>query len=363
MDFRNSIFKNFNEYTPGEQPDTADWIKLNTNEFPYSPSPKALKILAELSTQADVLRKYSHPFAEPLRKTISSFWNFSPEQVLVTNGSDEALILACRVFLDENETAAFSEITYSLYKTLVASVGKSFEQIPCVSQNHSEKNLMGVDLNALENSHAKIIFLPNPNAPTGEFFPPEKLAQIIQKSKKLWFIDEAYNDFVDRPNASFIPFLKNLPNAVVVRTFSKSYALAGMRLGYAVSANKKIMQGFYAAKDSYNVDAVAARVGLAAFEDNNYFKKTTAAVIEQREKMADVLRSLNFFVIPSQANFLLTSPPLPHNGKQLLDFLREQKILVRYFSSAPLKNFVRISIGSPEQNNIVLKNIKEFLSA
>lgn len=356
MEFRNSTFKKIIPYVPGEQPTNQDWIKLNTNEFPHPPSQKVLEVLENI--MPDMLRKYPHPFAEPLRSHLAKFWKIDKEQLAVTNGSDEALLWVCRVFLDKDEKAVFSSVTYSLYKTLVEAVGKEFIETPCLNQ---KENPMAVDLFALEQSSAKFVFLPNPNAPTGEFFEPAKLSKIIQHSNKLWLIDEAYNDFVETPNSSFIPFLQELPNAIVTRTFSKSYGLAGMRLGYVVSANPKVMQGLLAAKDSYNVDALAVQVGKAALHDQAYFKQTVGAVIEQRNFMHQQLLVLGFFVIPSQANFLLVAPPEPFLGQQVFAYLRSQKILVRYFSSVALKNFVRITIGNKEENKIIINQLKNFI--
>lgn len=356
MEFRNTIFQQFSPYVPGEQPEDLNWIKLNTNELPYPPSPKVFDVLKNI--EPNMLRKYPHPFAEPLRSHLANFWNINKEQVAVTNGSDEALLWACRVFLDSKEKAVFPSITYSLYKTLVASVGRQFIEVPSIVK---KENPMAVDLSGLEQASAQLVFLPNPNAPTGEFFEPQLLAKTIQNSNKLWLIDEAYNDFVDMPQSSFIPYLQETVNAMVVRTFSKSYGLAGMRIGYIVSGNQNVMQGLLSAKDSYNVDALAARVGEASLGDQAYFKQTVQEVVEQRNFMHQQLLQLGFFIIPSQANFLLVSPPEPFSGEQIFEYLRSQKILVRYFSLDVLKNFVRITIGSKKENTIVLEKLKKII--
>lgn len=358
FDFRNSTFQQFTPYIPGEQPSENGWIKLNTNELPYPPSPAVALALQEIAKIPNLLRRYSHPLGEPLRSELARFWRLRPEQVLVTNGSDEALLLICRVFLDKDDKAAFSQVTYSLYKTLVTAVEKTFIETPPLVK---KDNPMAVNLQALENSDAKVIFLPNPNAPTGEFFEPQFLKECIANSKKLWVIDEAYNDFVLSDAPSLIPLLNELPNTIVVRTFSKSYALAGMRLGYALASNPLLMHGLYSAKDSYNVDVVSARVGTAALQDQAYFHKTRLQVIEQREFLQTKLQELGFALIPSQANCILAAPPQPFKAQEIWQKLREHKILLRYFDAPLLENYLRISVGSCEENHALAELLQKFL--
>ena len=190
-DFRNNIYQKSTGYIPGEQPDTSDWIKINTNENPYPPSPAVSQILSDLSKNPAALRKYPNPSGEPLRSALAAAYNLKPENFIVTNGSDEALSLIARIFLDSNKVAAAPEITYSLYQTLVMLVGAGYLNIPM--KNYDTLN---ISLEALEDSKSDVIFLSNPNAQTGEFIPLSILTQVISRSSKLWVIDEAYNDFV-----------------------------------------------------------------------------------------------------------------------------------------------------------------------
>ncbi|MES0489129.1 MAG: histidinol-phosphate transaminase [Leptospirales bacterium] len=357
-DYRNHIFKKFKEYIPGEQPESDDWIKLNTNENPFSPSPKVEQKLKELAMCTEAFRKYPNAMGEPLRSALALHYNVEPEQVVVTNGSDEALALLCRIILDAGDRVATPEFTYSLYDTLVSAANGVLEYIPA-------KNGHMVDLEALAQTDAKMIFFPNPNAPTGEFTSVEKLERAIENSKALWVIDEAYNDFVEQsPDGhknSFIHKLSKYDNCVVTRTFSKSHALAALRTGYLLSANPYIMSGIRAGKDSYNEDFVALEIGMVALSDETWLHKTTKAVISERKKMQASLENLGFTVLPSQANFVLAEAPKKTTAVNLLEALKQEKILVRHFANSKLDNMLRISIGSTDENSVLIETLKKIL--
>jgi len=354
-DFRNGVFQKVSGYVPGEQPDSSDWIKINTNENPYPPSPKVAQALLELSQNPSALRKYPNPDGEPLRGALAARFGLKAENFIVTNGSDEALSLITRIFLDSTRTAAAPEITYSLYQTLVHSVGAKYIHVPM--KNYETLN---ISVEALEASEADVVFLSNPNAQTGEFIPLPDLAAVISRSNKLWVIDEAYNDFVDTNPSSFLHILKNHPNAIVVRTFSKSHSLAGMRIGYAASINPFIREGFQTGKDSYNEDTIALLLGKAALEDDDYQNKVTGSVQKERTRMTNELLGRDFLVLPSQANFLLIEPPASQKAGDILQKLKEQKILIRHFNTPLLSKYLRISIGTNEENTALLNALEKI---
>jgi len=354
-DLRNQIFKNFAPYTPGEQPTESDWIKLNTNENAYLPSEKVLHSLQYLTENPEKLKKYPHPFGEPLRTEVSKNFDIDPSNVLITNGSDEALSLICKIFLDKGDLAAMPEITYSLYDTLIKAAGGSTYLAPM------ENGTLSFNPENLENSHAKIVFLPNPNANTGEYFDINKLANLIGSSKKLWILDEAYNDFVNSKPSSFLSIIKNFNNVIIVRTFSKSYALAGMRIGYIICMNNLYMDTFRAVKDSYNEDIASLYIGVAALQDRTWFNETVKKIQESRKALVRRLTELNFNVFPSEANFIVVEPPHPFEAVNLLNQLKEKKILVRYFNTPLLKKYLRITIGTEEENSVLLNELKKLV--
>lgn len=354
IDYRNKRFQDFAEYAPGEQPQEEGWVKLNTNENPYPPSSRLYEKLRELEGQSDLFRKYPPALGDPLRKSIASAWGLSAEDVVIGNGSDEILTLICRIFIGDNPVIAIPEITYSLYEVLIAASGGETLKIPSKSPD-----TLAVDLEALEASHAGTVFLPNPNAPTGEFIELERLAGVIKNSEKLWVIDEAYNDFVSVRPRSFMEILKDFPNVIVVRTFSKSYSLAGLRVGYGASVNRFVTTGFRAVKDSYNEDALAIVLAQAVFEDSGYLEVTSSKIIEERQKLSESLRAMGFYVLESQANFVLASPP-EKDAAALLEKLKEKKILVRYFSHPLLKERLRITIGTRQENSRLIEELSQL---
>lgn len=357
VDFRNETYQNLAGYIPGEQPDSADWIKLNTNENPYPPAQKALEALQLIYKDPGILRKYPNPFGEPLRGGIAGKFGVKPENVIITNGSDEALSLICRVFLGRGRKAIAPEITYSLYETLVQATGAGF--FSAAMRNYE---MLNVSLDNLENSDAGCVFLSNPNAQTGEYILPENLLNYVSRSKKLWIIDEAYNDFVHQENPSFIKYLSQCPNAIVVRTFSKSHSLAGLRVGYLICENPVTCNGLLVAKDSYNEDAVALKIANESLNDEDYLRKTVTMVQQEKDKLIMELLARDFTLIPSQANFLLAKPPEGLTASQLQLKLKEKKILIRYFGTQQLSSYVRISIGNEDEMNRLIQAVDLVLS-
>ncbi len=358
-DFLNEITSRAAHYSPGEQVNEPGWIKLNTNESPLPPSPRVFRLMAELVGQGDVLRKYSHPLGEPLLSALAAFWSCDKAQLMVTNGSDEALALICRATLSSTQSAAFPAVTYSLYKTLVTNAGGIYSEVPMAPGKNQP---YGVDLRALENSAAKVIFLPNPNAITGEYIERQKIADTISKSAKLWVIDEAYNDFAG-PEATMMKFVAALPNLIVTRTFSKTHALAGLRVGYLATSNAALMDGLMAHKDSYNEDAIAARLATAALEDTDWHRRTISAVLVGREFLRGELQALGFVVYESAANYLLAKAPPKMAAADIVQGLRTYKILIRYYAGSQFSDCVRISVGSEGENAKLIGALREMLRA
>ncbi|MCS6985303.1 MAG: histidinol-phosphate transaminase [Leptospiraceae bacterium] len=358
MDFRNQLTKKLRGYTPGEQPREPGWIKLNTNENPFPPSRRVIEALQEISLNPDLVRRYPSPEGEPLRQELAHYYGLSVHEVLVTNGSDEALSLLFRSLTERGDTVAIPELTYSLYPVLAEISGATLEEHAMVA---TTKNPFCIDLEALRKTKAKMVVLPNPNAPTGEFLSTSTLCEVIAENpNKLWIIDEAYNDFVSRANASLSFEVKNFSNLVVLRTFSKSHSLAGARIGYILCSNPLIMEALYAIKDSYNTSAISLHLALASWKDRDYWQSSCQKVIAEREKLFCKLENLGFFVIPSEANFLFVQHEIP--AAQLYGALRQRRILVRWFNKEPIDNYLRISIGTPEQNLLLIEALTDIIN-
>ncbi|MBS0618863.1 MAG: aminotransferase class I/II-fold pyridoxal phosphate-dependent enzyme [Spirochaetes bacterium] len=356
--FLNAITQNAAHYTPGEQVNETGWIKLNTNESPLPPSPKVFRTLAELVGQGDILRKYSHPLGEPLLSALATHWKLDKAKLMVTNGSDEALALICRATLSAERRAAFPAITYSLYDTLVTNCGAACVKVPMLEKPGLP---YAIDLAALESSDAAVIFLANPNAITGEYTPRDAIRRIIATSQKLWVVDEAYNDFAGS-EATMLPFVAEHDNLVVTRTFSKTHALAGLRVGYLATANAALMQGFTAHKDSYNEDALATRLAQAALEDTDWHRSILRSVVTGREYLRSELKALGFIVYDSAANYLLAKAPQAMGAAIVVEKLRAYKMLIRHYPGSAFEDCVRISVGSESENAKLIGSLKAILS-
>ena len=357
IDFRNEIAKGVQPYTPGEQPVEQGWIKLNTNENPLPPSKITLSILQN-EDLANWLRKYPHPHGEPLRSAIAGKFGLKQEDILVTNGSDEALALLCRAVLTTDRKAIYASVTYSLYETLAQLAGSSGIVAPMLK---GSEHPYAVDLEALESQPGLMVMLPNPNAQTAEYIDTGRLRKAIKASKKLWLIDEAYNDFVETENPSALSLVDDCDNLVVVRTFSKSYSLAGLRVGYAVSKNSLLMNALYGMKDSYNEDALALHVARAALQDKEQLAKVRTLVFSERKLISSGLKKMGFEVLPTEANFILAKPPI--DAEEFYLALKRKKILIRYFKDSKIQEYVRITVGSPTENAAFLKAASEVLDS
>lgn len=338
-------------YTPGNQP-TGKVVKLNTNENPFPPSPRVQNFLAKFSA-FDSLRKYPSPTSFDLRKQIAKLHKLHADQVLVTNGSDEALAILFRACLTANSIFVMPDPTYSLY-TVLANLqmnGASLKKIPVLENFH-------LDLRTMKNSKAALLAFANPNAPTGILESKKDLSDLIQTFDSAVLCDEAYIDFAKK-GSSMISEISEHPNLFVSRTFSKSYSLAGLRVGYIVSSKENIFE-LNKIRDSYNLGYLEQRIALESVKDQKYLLSNVQKIILERNFMKEELKKMNFQVLESSTNFLFAKPTNV-NAKDLFLYLEKKKIHIRYFASPRISEFIRITISNREENSILLNAIKQFI--
>ncbi len=348
MKFWNSNLKNMAEYIPGEQPDDLDkYIKLNTNESPFTP-PKS--VIDAIKTECgEQLRKYPSSNACALREKFAEQNGFSPDNVFAGNGSDEIFSLLFRGFIDKDGLAAFPYPSYSLYSVMADANGIKYDKIQLKSDFDMDYDMF------LKKKYDLVIFC-NPNNPTGTSYKVDDIENFLKKFKGLLVVDEAYCDFYGE---TAIELVKKYDNIVITRSFSKSYSLAGLRVGLAI-ANKDIIRGFDKLKDSYNVDRLAQAGALAALTDQKSFKYNISMMVSNKEYLEDRLEALGFEIIPSKANFLLVKHP-KIESKKLYEKLKIQMILIRYFSSDRVSDYVRISVGSMMEIKKLITEIETII--
>lgn len=335
--FWSPVVHGLSPYVPGEQPKLDNLIKLNTNENPYPPSPH---VLAALSAATDRLRLYPDPGAIALREAIAAYYNVAPEQVFAGNGSDEVLAHTFAGLLKQDAPLLFPDITYSFFPVWSQLYGISHEQVPL---DHA----MRVEIADYRRPCGAII-LPNPNAPTGIALPRATIEQLVVEHRdQLVVIDEAYVDFGAE---SAVPLVARHDNLLVVQTLSKSRALAGLRVGFAVG-QRPLIEALERVKDSFNsypLGMLAQAGAVAAIKDDAWFQQTRARIMASREKLARGLSDLGFEILPSAANFVFTRHPR-HSGADLAAGLRKHGVLVRHFQKPRIADFLRITIGTEEQ--------------
>lgn len=348
--FWSNTVRDISPYTPGEQPKDKKYIKLNTNENPYPPSPKALEAINR-ATNND-LRLYPDPEASLLRATLADYYDVAQDEVFVGNGSDEVLAFCFPAFFNAGDTISFPEITYSFYPVYSDLFGVKYETVAL--KEDFTVNIEGFHKNI------KGILLANPNAPTGIAIDLMQIESLLQKhSDKLVIVDEAYVDFGAE---SAVSLVKDYENLLVVQTFSKSRSLAGLRIGYAFGS-KGLIEGLNRVKNSFNsytLDRVAQQAAIAAVNDDKYFKTACEKIIKTRNITTKKLVDLGFNVLPSKTNFLFVS----HNkicAKELFLQLREGGILVRYFQIKGIDNFLRITIGTDEEMSVLLEKLSVYI--
>lgn len=330
-------------YVPGFQPEGEGWIKLNTNENPYPPSPRVVAaIWEELGEDGAALRKYPDAGSKEARQIAAELYGVDPAWVIMANGSDELLNNLIRAFASEGEEIAYVHPSYSYYATLAQIQGARIRTFGLTGDYQLA--------DFPEHYDGKLFFLTSPNAPLGCPFDNGMIADLARRCSGVLVVDEAYVDFAAQSAMELVAQHENL---VVTRTFSKSYGLAGMRLGLAV-ARPEVVAALDKIRDHYHLDRLALVAATAALQDQEYLRETVARICRTRDEFRDKLLSMGFAVAPSAANYLFVSPP-DGNGKVVYDALYEQKILVRYFSDPLLCHGVRISIGTPEEMDATLK--------
>lgn len=353
-------------YTPGLQPTEPGWVKLNTNECPYPPSPRvAAALQREIGGDGAALRLYPNPKSSPLRAAIARLHagegaGLAEENVCVGNGSDDILNLLVRAFCTREAAAGFTLPSYSLYPVLV---GIQDGQSTVLEFDRS----MRLPVERIAGSSARAFFLTSPNAPTGVAFSNAEIEQVLRSYRGLLVVDEAYAPFA-RENA--VPLLARYPNLVVVRTLSKAYALAGIRVGYAL-AHRDAIDLLDRVRDSYNVNRLSQAAALAAIEDRAYFAELVAKVTATRERaFAELTQRRGWFTYPSQSNFLFTEPKNARGesgaavAKSAYDFLYKNKVLVRYFPSHALTaSFLRLSVGTDAEMRVLSETLDAWLQA
>jgi len=352
--FWSPLVSRLTPYTPGEQPKISKLVKLNTNENPYGPSPRAVAAMA--TEIGDNLRLYPNPDAEPLKLAIARRHGLSAAQVFVGNGSDEVLAHAFQALLKHGVPILFPDITYSFYPTYAGLYEVDYRAVPLAE----DFTIRAEDYLGHGDTIGGIIF-PNPNAPTGCLLALDAVDRILAgNSGRVVIVDEAYIDF---GGVSAIDLVTRYPNLLVVQTLSKSRSLAGLRVGFAVghadliSALERVKNSF----NSYPLDRIAIVGATAAMEDDAHFEQTRNAVIASRGKMVADLTTLGFEVLPSAANFVFARHP-QHDAAGLAASLRGDGIIVRHFTSARINQFLRITVGADEACKALIDSLRRHLA-
>ncbi len=343
--------RNIEPYVPGEQSKDKDIVKINANENPYPPSPKAVEVLKNFDTNN--LRFYPNANSTKLKEALAKYYGVKVENVFVGNGSDDVLAVAFQSFFNSDKPVVYPDLTYSFYPVWCSLFGIKYKNYP-----------VGADFRINAEDYREEnggVIIPNPNAPTslGEGLDfVEKILNYNQDSVVI--IDEAYVDF---GGTSSVELTKKYENLLVTGTFSKSRSLAGLRIGFAIGS-KTLIDVMEAVKNSYNsytVDSLSIEMGSKSIEDDEYFKSTCQKVIKTRQRVTDELRNLGFDVLDSQTNFIFATHS-KHSMKDMFEYLKTQKVFIRYFSLPRIENYVRITIGTDDEMDIFLQKTKEFLA-
>ncbi len=347
--FLSSRLKSLEPYTPGEQPQIKNLIKLNTNESPFPPSRNAVRLANDAACD---LNLYPDPQCRLLTQKLADNLGVDFDEVLATNGSDEILNFAFMAFCDENTPAIFPDITYGFYKVFAGLNAVPYKEIPLNTD---------LEINLDDYKAAKgTVFIANPNAPTGHYFEPEEIEEIIKVNpNNIVVVDEAYVDF---GNKSCVPLIKKYDNLLVTQTFSKSRSMAGARLGFGV-ASKALIQDLNTIKYStnpYNINKMTMAAGIGALLDEEYTRANCEQICKNREFTKNELCKLGFKVTDSKANFIFAKHP-KLCGEAVYTGLRERSVLVRHFANERISDYNRITIGTKEQMDKFLGAVAEIL--
>ena len=336
-----------NGYVWGEQPQDDETLKLNTNENPYPPSPAVTAALQGFDAAA--LRRYPNPLADGLRDVLAAHHGIDRDEIVVTNGGDEALRLALTTFVDPGQGFGMADPSYSLYPVLAAVQDARVVRLPLAEDWSLPRDFAA----RLNDEDVRLTCLVNPHAPSGQLLDDDRIAELASELNGVLLLDEAYADFID-PSFKYDAFklISAFDNLLILRTFSKGYSLAGLRLGYLSGQASVIDPIVGKTRDSYNIDGLSQALGTAAFSDRDYAEETWLAVRSARRAVRDQLLDLGFEIPVSQANFLLATVPLdcPHSAESIYAELKRQGILVRFFNVPGLDDKLRISIGTPDEN-------------
>jgi histidinol-phosphate aminotransferase len=350
--FWSELARNISPYVPGEQPQLPGLVKLNTNESPFGPSPKVIEAIR--AAASDTLRLYPDPQSTRLREALASYHKVAPEQVFVGNGSDEVLAHAFAALLKQAYPVRFPDVTYSFYPVYCRLLGIDHEAVPLDAEMRVRvDDYLG---------RAGPVIIANPNAPTGIALPCGEIARLAgARAEAAVVIDEAYVDF---GGESAAPLIREYPNLLVVQTMSKSRALAGLRVGYAIG-DAALVEALTRMKDSFNsypLGRPAQAGAIASLEDEAYFQQARFAVMRNRDDLTAELTQLGFDVLPSSANFVFARHP-DHSAQTLAAALRERAVLVRHFAAPRISNFLRITIGSKSDLARLTEVLNEILAA
>ncbi|MGB2054176.1 MAG: histidinol-phosphate transaminase [Porticoccaceae bacterium] len=338
-------------YTPGEQPKINNLTKLNTNENPYGPSSKVLQAMQQAIN--DDLRLYPPPHAETLKQAIADYYQLEQNQIFVGNGSDEVLAHIFNGLLKQDKPIFFPDITYSFYPVFCQLYDIEFEKVPLTED-------FSIDVRDYQRANGGIIF-PNPNAPTGKLLALDDIEQLLLANRdSVVVVDEAYIDFGGQ---SAVGLINRFDNVLVVHTLSKSRSLAGLRIGYAMG-NASLIEGLDRVKNSFNsypLGHLQIAAATASFNDESYFQQTCAQVIKSRDMLVEQLQALNFEVLPSAANFIFVR----HSDKSaavIASQLRQQGLIVRHFQQPRIDQFIRITVGTDQDNQLLVDSLEAILA-
>jgi histidinol-phosphate aminotransferase len=352
--FWSPVVQTLTPYVPGEQPQMQRLVKLNTNESPYGPSPKAITAIDDQNNED--LRLYPDPEGAALKKAIAKLHGLDPKQVFLGNGSDEVLAHVFAGLLKHSKPVHFPDITYSFYPVYCKLFGIDYKVVPLGKE-------FEINLADYKVPNGGIIF-PNPNAPTGRSIARSEIESLLSHNKdSVMVIDEAYVDYGTESCISLLRGTSCPENLLIVHTLSKSRALAGLRVGFAVG-HPALIEGLERVKNSFNsypLGRLAQAGAIAAIEDQAHLEMTSAKVMQTRSKLLSELSGLGFETLPSTANFIFTSHP-QHPGAKLYQALRDRGIIVRHFKSSRIEDFLRITIGTDEQSSELVAALKEILA-
>lgn len=342
--------KKIEPYVPGEQPRDMKYIKLNTNENPYPPSPKVIEAIQGYDKNR--LRLYPDNDCNELRETVANYYGIKKDQVFIGNGSDELLAFVFLAFFEPGKPILFPDVTYSFYPVYSQLFNIEYRTVP-LDENFN----IPVEAFCTDNGG---ILIANPNAPTAKYLDTRHIRTILESNKdSVVVVDEAY---IDYGGESMVKYIKDYPNLLVIQTFSKSRSLAGLRIGLAMG-QEELIEGINRVKNSFNsytMDSIALVGATAALKDEEYFQKTRAMVINTRERVSVALSEMGFVTTDSCANFIFISHPR-FPAAALFKELRERGILVRYFNKPRINNYLRVTIGTDEEMDCFIKAVREII--